>query len=190
MLDSKSPPLDPRVKRTRKLLKDAFQSLMAERPCDEISVGDITRRATVNRATFYAHFTDLHHFATEVLRDELQTALTDGISEGTPLNSDTLTKFGAVFFEFVDNFYRHCSKVDSDKELNISRTFQETIQTFLTSWVRQDRNSMRLFPTSTRENATTALAWALYGGALRWSRLSPRPPATQAAQEIVALLVR
>lgn len=190
MLNFNSPHLDPRVQRTRKLLKDAFQSLMAERPCDEISVGDITRRATVNRATFYTHFTDLHHFATEVLRDELQTALSDGIHPGTSLNADTLTDFGTVLFEFLDNFYRHCSRVDSDKELNISRTFQETIQMFLTSWIRHDRNSMRLFPESTGENVATALAWALYGGAVRWSRLTSRPPATQAAREIVALLVR
>ena len=49
---------------------------------------------------------------------------------------------------------------------------------------------MRLFPGSTQENAATALAWALYGGAVRWSRLDPRPPAAQAAREIVAMLVR
>lgn len=187
---SNSPHLDPRIKRTRKLLEEAFQSLMAERPCDEISVGDVTKRAMVNRATFYAHFQDLHHFATEVLRGELETALRAGIKPGTPLNSETLVQCGTVLFEFLDNFYRHCSRVDSDKELNIAKTFQETIQAFLASWIRQDRNSMRLFPASTRENAATALGWALYGGAVRWSRLTLRPPATQAAREIVALLVR
>ena len=127
MLNSKSPPPDPRVKRTRQLLEDAFQSLMAERPCDEISVGDVTRRAMVNRATFYAHFDNFRHFAIEMLRGELETALRNGVSLGTPLNSETLIEFGTALFEFMDKFYRHCSTVDSDKELNISRTFQETI---------------------------------------------------------------
>ncbi len=190
MLHSNSPHLDPRVKRTRKLLEDAFKSLLAERPSDEISVGDVTRRAKVNRATFYAHFEDIHHFATEVLRGSLQTALREGIRQGTPMNSETLIEFGTQVFEFFDHFYRHCSKLDSEKELNIAKTFQETIQIFLASWIRQDRNAMRLFPDSTPETAATALAWALYGGAVRWSRLTPRPPATQAAREIVALLVR
>lgn len=190
MLNSNSSHVDPRVKRTRKLLESAFKSLMAERPDNEISVGDITRRAGVNRATFYAHFTDIHHFAIEVLRGSFESALREGLSPGTPMNSETLTQFGTEVFEFVDYFYKHCAKLDSDKELNIANTFQETVQEFLSSWIRQDRNSMRLFPNSTPENAATALAWALYGGAVRWSHLNPRSPATQAAREIVALLVR
>ena len=182
--------LDPRVRRTRKLLEDAFKSLLRERPNDEISVGDVARRANVNRATFYAHYTDIRHFATEVLRASFEAALRESIAPGTPMNAETLTDFGASAFEFLDYFYGHASKLDSDKELNIARTFQETIQDFLSSWIRQDRNSMRLFPGSTAENAATALAWALYGGAARWSRLDPRPPAPQAAREIVVLLVR
>lgn len=122
MLHSKSTYLDPRVQRTRQLLEEAFKSLLAERPCDEISVGDITRRAKVNRTTFYAHFTDIHHFATEVLRDSLLRSLRKGIPQGTPMNSETLVEFGTVLFDFFDYFYRHCSKLDSDKELNIAQT--------------------------------------------------------------------
>ena len=190
MLHSTSPHLDPRVQRTRKLLEDAFKSLLAERPSDEISVGDITRRAKVNRATFYAHYKDIHHFATEVLHGSLQTALRESISRGTPMNSESLTQFGTALFEFLDHFYRHSSTLDSDKKLNVANTFQETTHAFLSSWFRQDRNALQLFPHSTPENAATSLAWTLYGGAVHWSRLSsPRPPAAQAAREIVALLI-
>jgi AcrR family transcriptional regulator len=49
---------DPRQKRTRKLLQDALRKLLRERPFEEILVQDITDRATVNRATFYDHYTD------------------------------------------------------------------------------------------------------------------------------------
>ena len=190
MPTSNSSPLDPRVKRTRKLLEEAFKELMKEHRSGEISVADVTRRAGVNRATFYAHFTDIHHFATEVLRESFGLALRENVRSGAPMNPQTLTGFGTAVFEFLDHFYRHASQLDSDKQLNIAHTFQETIQAFLSSWLRQDREAMRLFPGSTPENAATALAWALYGGATRWSRLSPRPPASQAAREIVALMVR
>ncbi|MBI4304912.1 MAG: TetR family transcriptional regulator, partial [Chloroflexi bacterium] len=47
-------PQDPRVKRTRKLLHDAFDSLLSEKSFEAITVQDIAERATVNRATFYA----------------------------------------------------------------------------------------------------------------------------------------
>src|SRR5207245_2778046 len=50
--------VDPRVKRTRKLLQQAFIELFQEKGFAAISIQDITERATVNRATFYAHFPD------------------------------------------------------------------------------------------------------------------------------------
>ena|ERR1700745_538229 len=49
---------DPRQKRTRKLLQDALRKLLQEKPFEEILVQDITDTATVNRATFYDHYTD------------------------------------------------------------------------------------------------------------------------------------
>ncbi len=50
---------DPRVKRTRQLLLQAFMALLEEKQhIYSISVQDIAERATVNRATFYAHFED------------------------------------------------------------------------------------------------------------------------------------
>ncbi len=49
---------DPRIRRTRKLLQGALGKLMHTKSFDEISVQDITEEATVNRATFYDHYTD------------------------------------------------------------------------------------------------------------------------------------
>jgi AcrR family transcriptional regulator len=50
--------IDPRILRTRRLLFEAFTELMGEKAFEDISVHDITERATINRATFYAHFAD------------------------------------------------------------------------------------------------------------------------------------
>jgi AcrR family transcriptional regulator len=49
---------DPRIRRTRKLLQGALGTLLLTKSFDEISVQDITDVATVNRATFYDHYTD------------------------------------------------------------------------------------------------------------------------------------
>jgi AcrR family transcriptional regulator len=49
---------DPRIRRTRKLLQGALGKLMLTKSFDEISVHDIAEEATVNRATFYDHYTD------------------------------------------------------------------------------------------------------------------------------------
>lgn len=49
---------DPRIRRTRQLLQSALKTLMQRKSFDEISVQDIAESATVNRATFYDHYTD------------------------------------------------------------------------------------------------------------------------------------
>src|ERR1700758_3121782 len=49
---------DPRMRRTRQLLQGALLQLLGSKSFDEISVQDITEAATVNRATFYDHYTD------------------------------------------------------------------------------------------------------------------------------------
>jgi AcrR family transcriptional regulator len=47
---------DRRVRRTKKLLKDALIELIMEKGYDTITVQDILDRADVGRSTFYAHY--------------------------------------------------------------------------------------------------------------------------------------
>jgi AcrR family transcriptional regulator len=49
---------DRRSLRTRKLLRDALNTLMREKRYDKITVQDIIDQANVGRSTFYAHFQD------------------------------------------------------------------------------------------------------------------------------------
>lgn len=48
--------VDRRVRRTRRLLKEALVELIHERGYDRVTVRDIAQRADVGRSTFYAHF--------------------------------------------------------------------------------------------------------------------------------------
>ncbi len=54
--------MDPRVERTKQLLVDAFIGLAGQTDPTNLSVQQITEKATINRATFYAHFRDLDDF--------------------------------------------------------------------------------------------------------------------------------
>ena len=47
---------DPRVRRTQKLLRDAFLALVLEQGFEAVRVIEIIERAEVNRATFYHHY--------------------------------------------------------------------------------------------------------------------------------------
>jgi AcrR family transcriptional regulator len=52
------PSPDPRVVRTRQLLQTALEKLLKKKAFEQISVQDITEAATLNRATFYDHYSD------------------------------------------------------------------------------------------------------------------------------------
>lgn len=74
MTEPKSEPkekrTDPRVLRTRQLLKDALIALMQEMDVDKITVNRIAERATINRVTFYLHYKDIHDML-ETMADEM-----------------------------------------------------------------------------------------------------------------------
>lgn len=69
---------DRRVRRTRRLLRDALVSLVLERGYAGVTVEDITERADLGRATFYSHYTDKDALLSQIvtdLIDELQERL-------------------------------------------------------------------------------------------------------------------
>lgn len=81
--------IDPRVRRTRQLLRQALVELIPEKGYSDITVQDITDRATLNRATFYLHYRDkedlLHQGMREILdelvsREELPQKMGDRLS--------------------------------------------------------------------------------------------------------------
>ncbi|KQL53971.1 TetR family transcriptional regulator [Heyndrickxia shackletonii] len=65
--------MDPRVIRTRQMLRDALVELICERGYEKITVQDIAKQAMLNRATFYLHYRDkfdlLYQSSEEILND-------------------------------------------------------------------------------------------------------------------------
>src|SRR6478735_289421 len=52
------PDLDPRVRRTRQMLFQAVEELLAEKGFDAMTMQDIADRSTLNRGTIYTHYQD------------------------------------------------------------------------------------------------------------------------------------
>lgn len=80
-------PLDPRIRRSRAALETALRELIAQRSLSQISVSDVTKRAGVNRSTFYEHYTDVHDLAAAActaLFDELVAAAPASLSPRMP----------------------------------------------------------------------------------------------------------
>ncbi|UKS28518.1 TetR family transcriptional regulator C-terminal domain-containing protein [Paenibacillus sp. HWE-109] len=71
-MENKTSRTDPRILRTRQLLKDAFVELLQEMEIEKISVNRIAERATINRVTFYLHYRDIPDMLEKMADDMIE----------------------------------------------------------------------------------------------------------------------
>jgi AcrR family transcriptional regulator len=94
--------VDPRVKRTRRLLRDALVSLILEKDFASITIKEITERAEVAYITFFRHFESIDQLLMEVLDEGLAELL--GHIETLAKQSETsaLETEGRLIFEHIE----------------------------------------------------------------------------------------
>jgi AcrR family transcriptional regulator len=92
---------DPRVKRTRRLLREALVSLILQKDFASISIREVTGRAEVAYITFYRHYESLDQLLMEVLNEGLAELM--GYVETLAKQSETsaLETEGRLIFEYI-----------------------------------------------------------------------------------------
>ncbi|MDD3350434.1 MAG: TetR-like C-terminal domain-containing protein [Eubacteriales bacterium] len=63
---------DRRVRRTKKLLKDALAELLLQKNLNEITIKEIVELADINRGTFYLHYRDIYDMMTQIEAEMLR----------------------------------------------------------------------------------------------------------------------
>jgi AcrR family transcriptional regulator len=96
------PKSDPRVRRTRRMLRDALVSLILEKDFASITIKDVTERAEVAYITFFRHLESLDQLLMEVLEEGLAELL--GHIETLAEQSETsaLETEGRLIFEYIE----------------------------------------------------------------------------------------
>lgn len=85
--------VDPRVLRTRQLLKSALVELLEEMEPDKITVNRIATRATINRVTFYLHYRDIQDMMDKMAEEmvvEIEAAMTRKVAEKKTGSDDVI----------------------------------------------------------------------------------------------------
>jgi AcrR family transcriptional regulator len=180
---------DPRVRRTRKLLQDAFRELIHEKAFSEISIQHITDRATVNRATFYAHYNDKQDLAISVVKTDLQTSVVASFAQRPPFTRQSLIVFSTTVFEFLTQLYGSCPKANDDLEGSLFMAIQDELHSLVYRWIGHERAYLNLFPGSSREAVATVISSSIYGAANRWLRSGRLQKAEEVSSETVAVLI-
>src|SRR5215510_15801948 len=81
---------DPRVKRTRQWITESFMALLQKKTFQAITVQDIAQQAGINRATFYAHFSDKYALLDHLVREMFLQMLYARIEENAAYSTDNL----------------------------------------------------------------------------------------------------
>ncbi|KHF41715.1 TetR/AcrR family transcriptional regulator [Halalkalibacter okhensis] len=100
---------DRRIKRTKRLIRDALTDLMEEKGFEGITVRDLTEKADINRGTFYLHYQDKYDLLEQSENDIIKgiEAITEDINRYdsdlfiSSSEYDKPTSFIIRLFEFI-----------------------------------------------------------------------------------------
>lgn len=175
--------MDPRIKRTRALLAQAFKEVLFEKGFQGSSVRDITEKAGVNRTTFYLHFRDkyalLEYSISQSFREELEKR-SPNLSDFSPENLRSLI---ITVAEYVLNTNSHCTPIEPQFEALVERQVKKQVHDLLLEW--GETGEFGADP----KTAAIASSWAIYGLALEWSHEKKRP-AVEAFADRISPLIR
>jgi AcrR family transcriptional regulator len=178
---------DPRVTRTRKLLQDAFLTLLNEKGFHAITVQDVAARATVNRTTFYAHFLDKYDLLDQLLGEYFRQAIGGRVSADSPFTPAGLRTLIVTVFETLAQINDHCKPTDRELDVLMEAKAQGEIKAFLLTWLGGPPG-VNVGDDWRREVTATVMSAAIFGAAIEWGRGKRTVSAEDVARHIVALL--
>ena len=173
MLHSDCQRLDPRILRTRQLLQDALRRLLQEKEFDKISVQDITEAATLNRATFYAHYPDKFALLGEFIRVSFLQLLEQ---RNVRFDGSCASAFQVIILavcDYLTEVQRSLSSKQHQFEPFLEATVIDQIRVVLLDGFRRHPLERRISP----EMIAATASWAIYGAVKEWvntpERVSP-----------------
>jgi AcrR family transcriptional regulator len=174
---------DPRIRRTRHLLQGALRNLMQSNNIEEISVQDITDAATVNRATFYDHYTDKYALLEALVAGGFHMLLHE---RNVSFDGTCPSAARAIILATCDYVTQiHANPAECTRQ----NAFEPLIEAAITTAIRRvimDGMPKDGTPTLSPAIIATTASWAIYGAVKQWFYT----PGHAAAEEIVPQILQ
>ncbi|MED4054553.1 TetR-like C-terminal domain-containing protein [Niallia taxi] len=134
-MDASKNQTDPRIVRTRHLIKEAFVDLLKEMDIEKMTVSKIAARATISRVTFYLHYRDipdmLEKMADDMIED-IQQILYARTEKQYSSNADWL-----VLTSLLEHFAEHSSFYKETLGSRKTPIFMERLSNELTKMITE-----------------------------------------------------
>ena len=157
------PKTDPRIRRTREMLFQAFQGLLKEKTFEQISVQDLAERSTLNRATFYDHFADKFALLEAMIGERFGRLIAARMAGTVATCESSLRQLILATCDFLAEMSSGCQKNQRQFEPIVESCVRTILSESLAGGLR-DHHSKN------PELKATMVSWAITGAALQWSR--------------------
>ena len=178
---------DPRIRRTRQLLQGALRNLMQSKNIDEISVQDITETATVNRATFYDHYTDKYALLDALIASGFHMMLHE---RNVSFDGTCPSAARAIILATCDYITQiHANSVECNRQNAFEPLIEAAITTAIRRVIMNGMPKESASPGLSTDIIGTAASWAIYGAVKEWFYTPNHAPAEEIVPSILQLII-
>jgi AcrR family transcriptional regulator len=174
--------LDPRILRTRQMLRAAISALLHEKAFEAISIQDIAERSTVNRAMFYNHYSD----KAALVEDFLLHSFNYLLKARQPTKHSSLSSEARSLILAACDFFTQrtgeCSKHQRLLEPFVQSVIQKRLQQVLFEGLQKHS------PDTNVSLAAATSSWTIYGAVTHWAQAENRAEPEAFADAISDLL--
>ncbi len=170
---------DPRTRRTRLLLQQALGEMLTERSLASVTVADITARAGVNRATFYAHFQDKDDLLESTLHEKCRRVLEAALPEQSPPAPETWNHLIHSVLDFFAAMPCRCPQAARLWNAIVVNAMREELDCRLDTWLP--------FVSPT---LLTAISGAIVTSGMKWLRGKAAVTTAEDAAELTAFILK
>ena len=176
--------VDPRIRRTRVLLQQALGKLLETKEFDRISVQDIAEAATVNRATFYDHYTDKFALLECMVGTRFGELLE---ARGVRFDGGCVSALRAMV-QGVCDYLAAAPGMECERQLQMEPHMEAAVigvvRGMLLKGIRQHPPAEGVSP----EMLAATLSWAIYGAAKEWLRTPGRCGSDAVVDQVMGLV--
>jgi AcrR family transcriptional regulator len=158
--------VDPRTKRTERLLLDAFSSVInTGASIRQITVLQIAVQAGVNRVTFYAHFTDKYELLDSWKRDFFRQRLEAYLAVSSRYDVDPIENIIDAFIDCMTLYISKRRRANRYVEPLMDEALRNELANLLESELYEKTLEQ---PEVMNGRNMTLLSWGIFGYVKRW----------------------
>jgi AcrR family transcriptional regulator len=179
---------DPRMRRTRQLLQGALMQLLGSKPFDDISVQDIAEAATVNRATFYDHYTDKFALLEALIAGGFHRMLHERSVQydgSCPSAAAAIISAACDYLATIREAQGGCA---NHRRSNVEALEDAAMIAAIRRVLAHGMERYSSVPEERRGMQAASASWAIYGAVKEWLNTPKRRPAEEVVPEIVAMV--